>query len=455
MKKLNPFSLENIESKAEKKFRYRTFKEEYKDHRFSAMVFKLLFSAISIYFATYYFYFFFFRPLVPNQEVDSTIGTNSLTNGTIWLVSCILPLCIEVVKHLSVPIVINSIIRGKWVKTVVPLMFSILSISASYFFTIEGSAYIFNNEPMEISKIEDSFKVREDSIRDHYDGVISNEKSLLKELQNNINNKSLINSTISRIDKLEDEYTSTRNRMERILANTLNRDSVTAYYTPLLERIEQKIKIEQNRSNGLLSSNEKITLNTIGQIENLQNELDEKLSALASAKTVAINDLRVENNLLLEYIYFIAIGIETLILICIIFISYYDYRIVKGKVEEHSIKELKRKNELLAKELDHTKLLFEEAITKDTTNRMVPSINEANGTVVFKNGTAKNGTDLKVNGTEVRKEKKAINQKVRRANSSKEKKIEFLLREGHTYAQIAEKLGVSRRDISMVKKRIG
>ena len=63
LKKLNPLSLENIEKKAKEKFKYRSFKDEYKEYRQAAIIFKILFSIISIFFGTYFEY----KVLIPQN----------------------------------------------------------------------------------------------------------------------------------------------------------------------------------------------------------------------------------------------------------------------------------------------------------------------------------------------------------------------------------------------------
>ncbi len=450
LSKLNPFSLENIESKAEKKFRTRTFKEEYRDHRLSAMVFKLLFSAISIYFATYFFQHFIFKSLVPNLPIDSTNSTKWFTGSTIWLISAIIPVAVEVIKHLSVPIVVNSIIRAKWAKIVVPFFLSTLTISASYYFTIEGSAFIFDKEDIKMSEITTQFKIKQDSVRDYYGKQIEKEKELLKELQDNTKDNSLIYSTIKRIDKLEGEYTSTRGRMEKALRLNQNKDSIKAYFKPLLNRIETKINDEKQRSDGLLSSNEKITMNTILSIEKLQNEQEAELAALDTNQKEVKDTIKTDNNLLLDYIYIVAIAIETLILLCIIFISYYDYQITRGDIGYRNLTELEKKYTSVVKELSDTKQLLEETImeTKVNSKKAVPLMNNKNST---DNGTTirQNGTALNNNGTNDKKQKVT-----KKSGSQKDTKIAYLLKEGYTYAQIVEKLGVSKRDIAKVKKEM-
>ena len=130
LKNLNPLSLENIEKRAKRRFRYRTFKDEYKEYRQASMVFKMLFSIISIFFGTYFFNDLFSKSTVPNELADST---NFNIVSTIWLLSVILPLVFEITKHLSLPIVVDNVIRRKWGKVIIPSLVSSVMVGVSYY----------------------------------------------------------------------------------------------------------------------------------------------------------------------------------------------------------------------------------------------------------------------------------------------------------------------------------
>lgn len=334
--------MSNIERNAIEQFRHKSFKEEFHGFRKFSVIFKYLLSGISIFFGAYYFEKYIFSNLFEsatksasnfiinafNNQKDATISV------FIWIISFSIVGTFEFFKHYFIPIAFNSFFRKIYLKGFLLSCIGGTGIFLSFYFTIKGADLFFDQTEQRRLQLDASFKIKEEKLKLKYDSLINKELILLQEIQDRNQSNNLISNSLERINSIDEEIKSIEMRMHNALLKTNNKDSVSAIYIPVLkERRKRRERLENEAGEQLKFALDQ-EKNQQEIIKSKQQEKEEQLTQLSSTKSSTLKDSIGKTTNVLQYIFIISICIESMIVICIFFIIYYNYKISKEIIEE-------------------------------------------------------------------------------------------------------------------------